>query len=519
MTSLFGSNRQENSSLAKVEQPIAEVATKSVVTCLDTFSDLGLCDWVCKSALSMGFRRPTDIQKACIPAVLEGRDVMGCAETGSGKTAAFALPILQDLSQDPYGIFCVVLTPTRELALQISEQFNALGAPMALRTTVIIGGVSIMDQRVALSRQPHIVVATPGRLRDHIESADPPKLGRCRYLVLDEADRLLSVGFSSELRIIMSKLSPTRRTLLFSATLTDSIDELENIAMSDTLRFNLNNTQRIPAQLKQQYLFIPAQVKMCYLVGLLRKLLEPPEGLLGDDDNSGKKKKKDKKEKKRKFNKNQEDDLIEGLLAQRSSSTSSSSSSTSPISVIIFAGSCKRCQETAEVLLAMGIDCVALHSVMPQGKRIATLGKFKSSVSRILVATDVASRGLDIPNVDVVVNMDLPTVMADYVHRVGRTARAGRAGSSISLVTQYDVDVVHGIEEFTGEKMEKYDDVKEDDILPLLNSVSKAMRSSQLLLLEQGFDDKIAAVNKRRRAQRTKMSDSCAGSSEKGDKK
>ena len=143
-----------------------------------SFSDLGLCEWICSSTAAMGFKKPTDIQKACIPAILEGRDVMACAETGSGKTAAFVLPILQQLSEDPYGIFAIILTPTRELALQISEQVCALGATFHVRTSLIIGGVNQLEQGKALAKLPHVVIATPGRLRSHLESADPPDLRR-----------------------------------------------------------------------------------------------------------------------------------------------------------------------------------------------------------------------------------------------------------------------------------------------------------------------------------------------------
>ena len=167
-----------------------------------SFEGLGLSEWVCKAVSAMGYRQPTPVQQKCIPAILAGHDVIGCAETGSGKTAAFALPILDHLSKDPYGIFAVILTPTRELGAQISEQFVAFGAPIGLRTALIIGGVNMTEQSLNLKRLPHVVIATPGRLRAHLEGPDPPSLARTPYLVLDEADRLLSQGFSSELRVI-----------------------------------------------------------------------------------------------------------------------------------------------------------------------------------------------------------------------------------------------------------------------------------------------------------------------------
>ena len=230
---------------------------------------------MCDSVSAMGYRMPTPVQAECIPAILAGHDVIGCAETGSGKTAAFALPILQHLSQDPFGIFAIVLTPTRELAMQISEQFAAFGAAIGLRQTLIIGGENMTEQSLALKRLPHIVIATPGRLRHHLEGPDPPSLARTPYLVLDEADRLLSRGFSSELDTIISAMSSTKRkTFLFSATMTESLAEVEKLAMKETLRFDLTTEGRIPAQLEHQYLFMPERVKVTYLVGVSQQDIE-----------------------------------------------------------------------------------------------------------------------------------------------------------------------------------------------------------------------------------------------------
>jgi ATP-dependent RNA helicase DDX49/DBP8 len=454
-----------------------------------TFSDLGLCEWICKSASAMGFRRPFDIQRVCIPAILAGNDVMGCAETGSGKTAAFALPILQHLSQDPYGIFAIVLTPTRELAIQISEQFSALGSAMSVRTALVIGGQNMMEQGAALSRRPHIVIATPGRLRHHLESADPPNLGKALYIVLDEADRLLAAGFSSELQVILSKMHPQRKTLLFSATLTASLTELEKLAGNATVKFDLTSEQAVPEMLTQQYLFMPTQVKMCYLVAVLRSIIDKAEASNTEDDSAALLKQHDKFKGKNKKQKSKS--------AQPSTQSKLLSSS-----IMIFVGTCRRCQEISEILLEVGIDCVALHSMMPQSRRIASLAKFKSHFCRIMVSTDVAGRGLDIPSVDLVINMDLPKIVTDYVHRVGRTARAGRSGRALSMITQYDVELVHSIEEFTGQKLELSTEVSEDEVVNLLNPVSKAMRVAQLKLLEAGFEEKAEIFTKRRRKQR-----------------
>jgi ATP-dependent RNA helicase DDX49/DBP8 len=250
MTSLFGQtkrkspseeNQTEEVSVSLQDHEVSSGKMESKYQESYTFQELGLIDWICQTCRVMGFKRPTPIQQACIPAILEGRNVMGCAETGSGKTAAFALPMLQHLSEDPYGIFGIILTPTRELAVQIQEQVIALGAPISVRTCLVIGGLGIIDQGIALSRRPHLIIATPGRLRHHLESADPPDISRARFLVLDEADRLLSVGFESELLSILNRMThPRRQTLLFSATLTTSLEQLEDIAsLNGTLRFDL----------------------------------------------------------------------------------------------------------------------------------------------------------------------------------------------------------------------------------------------------------------------------------------
>ncbi|CAM9229967.1 unnamed protein product, partial [Ectocarpus fasciculatus] len=441
----------------------------------------GLKDWLCDVCCAMGFKKPFPIQQHCIPAILQKRDVMGCAETGSGKTAAFALPILNELSEDPYGIFGVVLTPTRELAMQIAEQFSAFGTAISLKIALVIGGNSLVDQSIALSRRPHIIIATPGRLRHHVMSADPPNFRMTRYLVLDEADRLLSSGFESDLAVIFNALPKKRNTLLFSATLTSSLNTLDQFTAKDTLKFDLTSDQKVPDTLLQQYLFVPPQVKVAFLVCVLKKMVQDEADLtekLEDDisGNSGSKKKHG-------------DD--EPTLLQLKTS-----------SVIIFVGSCKRCQEICELLAQMNVDCVSLHSMMNQHDRTNSLAKFKSQTCNILVATDVASRGLDIPQVDVVLNFDLPKIAADYVHRVGRTARAGRSGRSLSFITPHDVELLHSIEEYTEVKLTASTEVSEDDVLPLLNSVAKAMKLSSMKLMESGFEDRVDVITKRKKKQR-----------------
>lgn len=330
---------------------------------------------------------------------------------GSGKTAAFALPLLQHLSEDPFGIFAVILTPTRELAIQISEQVSAFGAAIDVRQALIIGGVSMTEQSIALSKLPHIIICTPGRLRHHLVSCDPPNLSRARYLVLDEADRLLATGFSAELNSISEAMChPKRQTLFFSATLTTSLSEIDLLASIDTLRFDLTAEHKVPLKLIQQYVFVPPQVKLCYLVAILRNFFISVSNN-NDDDNDALDGKssaatatvKEMYEEamsnansngKHRVMRQQNDRGVHSnkkrKLCKSSSSSSSSSFGLSSSSVIVFVSSCKKCAEISVLLEKLDIPCVALHSVLNQSKRSEALSSFKSRMAPVLVATDVA---------------------------------------------------------------------------------------------------------------------------------
>ena len=476
-----------------------------------TFKELGLCDWIQQATVNMGFHKPMPVQHVCIPPILRSRDVIGCAETGSGKTAAFALPMLHHLSQDPYGIFGIVLTPTRELSIQLNEQFVAFGASMALRTTLIIGGMNMTQQGIALQALPHIVIATPGRLRHHLEGADPPNLRKAQYLVLDEADRLFSEGFNAELRVILEAMShPRRRTLLFSATMTTPLLELEKICMKNTLKFDLTSSQKVPTTLTQQYLFMPEQVKTCYLIAVLRVNLSKYAHL------ELKMTKTDSENTEETNDLLQISDTSTGGSKKRKTSKSSSNAAMSALglgdddegaarsnySLIIFSNSCEKCEELHHLLLKLNVANVTLHSMMSQSGRISSLSDFKNSRVRILIATDVAGRGLDIPDVDLVINYDIPKRAEDYIHRVGRTARAGRTGRALSLITQHDVSLIHNIEAHMDMQIEKSEEVKDDDVVALLNTVAKASRLAQLAMVENGFDEKNEMRGERKKAAR-----------------
>ncbi|OBS64710.1 hypothetical protein A6R68_06765 [Neotoma lepida] len=402
------------------------------------FAELGLSSWLVEQCWQLGLKQPTPVQLGCIPAILEGRDCLGCAKTGSGKTAAFVLPILQKLSEDPYGIFCLVLTPTRELAYQIAEQFRVLGKPLGLKDCIIVGGMDMVVQALELSRKPHVVIATPGRLADHLRSSSTFSMRKIRFLVMDEADRLLEQGctdFTADLETILASVPAHRQTLLFSATLTDTLKELQGLATNQPFFWEAQAPVRTVEQLDQRYLLVPEKVKDAYLVHLVQTFQDQLEDC----------------------------------------------------SIIIFTNTCKTCQ----------ILCMMLRKFnFPAKERFAALAKFKSSVYRILIATDVASRGLDIPTVQVVINHNTPGLPKIYIHRVGRTARAGRQGQAITLVTQYDIHLLHAIEEQIKKQLEELA-VEEADVLNILTQVNVVRRECEIKLEALHFDEK-KEINKRK---------------------
>lgn len=412
-----------------------------------------------------------------MPPILAGRNVLGAAQTGSGKTAAFLLPILQRLSEDPFGIFALILTPTRELACQISQQVQAFGASLPVRQCTVIGGVDMTAQSNQLDRLPHVVVATPGRLADLLKGSRPPRLRNVRFLVLDEADRLFDRSFAPDLHVILTSLpdSSRRQTLLFSATMDKNMAQMQALGGEDLYKWKATRNSVVVETLDQRYLFMPEQVRPAYLYKLMDKL-----GPLQDDEDP-------EDESNQTFDEN-------GAFVPRMRS------------VIIFVQRCSDCQLVYETLLNLKFQAVALHSRLSQRRRLAALGKFKDSRCRILVATDVASRGLDIPDVDMVVNYDIPRSVEAYVHRVGRTARAGRGGTSVSMITQYDVELVKAIETSTGSQMAACTHVNEDDVLPVLNRVSTAVRTAKLNMHQNGFDERLQKLRERGKKSRKRSS-------------
>lgn len=410
-----------------------------------SFKELGLRDELIEACENLGWKTPSKIQAEAIPHAIEGKDLIGLAQTGSGKTGAFALPILQALidyvaereskqghKPDPV-FFACVLSPTRELAIQIAEQFQALGSSIGVRCAVLVGGVDMMQQTLAIGKRPHIIVATPGRLLDHLSSTKGFSLRMLKYLVLDEADRLLNEEFEKSLDEILKVIPRERRTFLFSATMTKKVRKLQRACLRNPVKIEAASKYSTVDTLKQQFCFLPAKHKDCYLVY---------------------------------------------ILTEMSSSTT-----------MVFTRTCDATRFLALVFRNLGLRAIPISGHMSQSKRLGALNKFKAGECNILVCTDVASRGLDIPSVDMVINYDIPSNSKDYIHRVGRTARAGRSGVAISLVNQYELEWYLQIEKLIGKKLPEYP-AEEEEVLLLLEQVTEAKRLSQMKIKEMGHNKK-----------------------------
>ncbi|NNC66438.1 MAG: DEAD/DEAH box helicase [Gammaproteobacteria bacterium] len=359
-----------------------------------SFESLGLRTELLRAASEKGYRTPTPIQSQAIPPILDGRDLMGGAQTGTGKTAGFTLPLLQRLmSSKPEkgrrAIRALVLTPTRELAAQVTESVRVYGKYLPLRSAAVFGGVSINPQIKKLRDGVDILVATPGRLLDHV-SQTTIDLSRVEILVLDEADRMLDMGFIHDIRKVMKLLPKKKQTLLFSATFSNDIKRLaDNLLHKPDL---IEVAQRNTAAERVTQVVHPVDSKK------KRKLLSL---LIGS-----------------------------GNWKQ----------------VLVFARTKRNCDRLALALIKDGLNAAAIHGGKSQGARTKALANFKSGNVRILVATDIAARGLDISQLPHVVNYELPHVPEDYIHRIGRTGRAGHEGEAVSLVCIDEAKLLKDIE-------------------------------------------------------------------------
>ncbi|THH05709.1 hypothetical protein EW145_g4601 [Phellinidium pouzarii] len=455
-------------------------------TLASTFTELGVSKALVASLTNMSIRGPTEVQAACVPPLIAGRDCVGNAKTGSGKTIAFALPILQKLSVDPYGIYALVLTPTRELAFQISEQFAVLGAPLNIQTAVIVGGMDIIAQAIELNNRPHVVVATPGRIVDHLKSSNGEwDLSRVKFLVLDEADRLLTPTFAPELAYLFNVLPKERQTCLFTATMTESIEAL----IESPPRPGKQKPVETVETLEQHYLLVPSHVRESYLFHLL---CNPPHTIIRfrqappEPSKNSKKTKHTSLKTFRKAASGDDDVMIE-----------------QPPPTIIFCARARTAAYLSALLQTLGVRATALHARLTQRARLGALGLFRARVVPVLVCTDVGARGLDVADVALVINWDMPREPEEYTHRVGRTARQGRVGVAVSFVTERDEERVLNIEERIKTKLSEMI-LPEGKVLEKLNAVSTAKRLANMELHDSEFG-KREEIHKIKNAKRQRL--------------
>jgi ATP-dependent RNA helicase RhlE len=382
-----------------------------------SFSNLSLAPQLARAVAEMGYETMTPIQEQAIPVVLEGKDVMGAAQTGTGKTAAFALPLLQRMmkhenaSTSParHPVRALVLLPTRELAVQVAEQVELYAKYTSLRSAVVFGGMDMKPQTLALKAGVEVLVATPGRLLDHIEAKNAV-LNQVEYVVLDEADRMLDIGFLPDLQRILSFLPKQRITLLFSATFSPEIKRLASSYLQDPVTIEVARSNATASTVEQHFYSVGADDKRRALHQILK---------------------------------------TRGMKQ-----------------AFVFVNSKLGCARLARSLEKEGLKTTALHGDKSQDERLKALEAFKSGEVDLLVCTDVAARGLDIKDVPAVFNFDVPFNAEDYVHRIGRTGRAGASGLAVSFVASSDQRLVTDIEKLVKTKIELEPMVFDEDQKP-----------------------------------------------------
>lgn len=368
-----------------------------------TFKDLNLTEPILRAITEKGYTVPTPIQEKAIPVALAQRDILGCAQTGTGKTASFAIPIIQHLqinkeSDKTKGIKALILTPTRELALQISECIEDYAKYTRVRHGVIFGGVNQRPQVDMLNKGVDILVATPGRLLD-LMSQGVIRLDCIRYFVLDEADRMLDMGFIHDIKRILPKLPKEKQTLFFSATMPDTIISLTNSLLKKPVKISVTPKSSTVDTIEQLIYYVEKQEKSNLLISILQNSEEQ--------------------------------------------------------SVLVFSRTKHGADKIVRILGKAGIGSQAIHGNKSQNARQSALGNFKSGKTRVMVATDIAARGIDISELPLVINYDLPDVPETYVHRIGRTGRAGNIGKALTFCSQEERKLVNDIQKLTGKKINK----------------------------------------------------------------
>ena len=403
---------------------------------MTNFSNFGLHEDLLQGIADLGFDQPTPIQQDAIPPGLEGRDVLACAMTGSGKTAAFLLPILQQLMDKPRGTTrALVLAPTRELAAQIVEHLEALAKHTGLTGAAVFGGVAMGPQEKAFRNGVDVLVATPGRLLDHFQNPYA-KLDGLEILVLDEADRMLDMGFLPDIRRVLKHLPPARQTFFFSATLPPPIVALAKEMLKDPASLNVERKSAPATGITQAIYPIREELKPFLLLELLRR------------------------------------EEIKNVL--------------------VFTRTKHRTNRLTEFLERHGVSCDRLHGNRSQAQRTDALARFKDGKLRVLVATDIAARGIDVEALSHVINFDVPNIPEDYIHRVGRTARAEAVGDAFTFVSEQELGELHAIEKAVGQR------------LPRLTLASFDYQAKPAERFEIPIQERIAAIRARKAEERAR---------------
>lgn len=363
---------------------------------MDKFKELGISTLVIQSLSEMGFEEPTPIQEQTIRPAMQGKDLIGQAQTGTGKTAAFGIPLVEKVAKHTGELQAVVLTPTRELAIQVAEELNRIGQHVGVNTLPIYGGQEISRQIRALQKRPQVIVATPGRLMDHMRRRTV-RLHEVKIVVLDEADEMLNMGFLEDIQTILQETPPQRQTLLFSATMPKPIQVLAQRFMHTPELISVKTRELTVPQVEQYYLEVQDRQKFDVLCRML--------------------------------------DIQ------------------SPDLAIVFSRTKRRVDEISDALKQRGYSAEGIHGDLTQGKRDSVLRQFRSGTVEILVATDVAARGLDISGVTHIYNFDIPQDSEGYVHRIGRTGRAGQTGLAVTFVIPREIGHLRSIERATQRKI------------------------------------------------------------------
>ena len=435
----------------------------------ETFEQMKLEKWIKKVIKYLSYKEPTEVQKYIIPQILNDKSVIAISKTGTGKTASFCLPIISELSKDPFGLYAIILEPTRELVLQVEEKLKLFSTGFNLRMCSIIGGEDYTTQLKELDKIPHIIIATPGRLVSFLENNYVKLVQNLRYFVMDEFDQLLDETIKPDIDKIITYLPDDRITLFFSATIMQTKEELKKYLgkndKEEIYYYNNNTDEKLEDLIKNENeldktkekdgnknssKIIPLKIKNRINEDISLKYILVPQKL--------------------------KEHYLLYLLRNRYKDTNT----------LIFVNHVKQCDFLYNLCKLFEIKVSHLHSKMTQKNRREDLQKFKGSMTNILISTDLASRGLDIKQCDLVINFDIPLSSLTFIHRAGRTGRIGNKGLCISLVSQYDVEVLNGIEEDLSADFKEIEDIDQDEIMVDTGLVSKGIKLTKMKMIKEG---------------------------------